>query len=141
MDMAIARTQAAPGRKHEKYDPLFSRPSRATCPGCVTRSRRSTRAAIPKRSLAWAACWPAAASPCRSRSCSSRTTCQDRHRLVTLLERVLADERVQRTQPSEEQKQMLARIQSVLGTPGAHLAAAASKRAPRSSRKNVKRKA
>jgi pimeloyl-ACP methyl ester carboxylesterase len=66
---------------------------------------------------------------------------QDRHRLMTLLERVFADERVKRTQPTGEQKQMVASIQSVLGTPRAHLAAAASTRAPRSSRKNVKRKA
>jgi hypothetical protein len=35
-----------------------------------------------------------------------------------LLERVLADKRVQRIQPSPEQKAMLARIRSVLGSPG-----------------------
>ena len=66
---------------------------------------------------------------------------QDRHRLMTLLERVFADERVLRTKPTEEQKQMVARIRSVLGTPRALLAAAASTRAPRSSRKNAGRKA
>ena len=35
---------------------------------------------------------------------------KDRDRLLTLLERVLADQRVQRIQPSAEQKAMLARI-------------------------------
>ena len=35
---------------------------------------------------------------------------KDRDRLLTLLERVLADKRVQRIQPSAEQKAMLARI-------------------------------
>jgi hypothetical protein len=39
---------------------------------------------------------------------------KDRERLLTLLERVLADERVQRIQPSAEQKAMLARIRRVL---------------------------
>jgi hypothetical protein len=41
---------------------------------------------------------------------------RDRDRLVTLLERVLADRRMQRVQPSAEQKAMLARIRRVLGT-------------------------
>ena len=40
---------------------------------------------------------------------------KDRDRLLTLLERVLADPRVQRIQPSAEQKAMLARIRRVLG--------------------------
>ena len=40
---------------------------------------------------------------------------RDRDRLLTLLERVLADRRVQRIQPSAEQKAMLARIRGVLG--------------------------
>jgi hypothetical protein len=40
---------------------------------------------------------------------------KDRDRLLTLLERVLADRRVQRIQPSAEQKAMLARIRRVLG--------------------------
>ena len=40
---------------------------------------------------------------------------KDRDRLLTLLERVLADQRVQRIQPSAEQKAMLARIRRVLG--------------------------
>ena len=40
---------------------------------------------------------------------------KDRNRLLTLLERVLADPRVQRIQPSAEQKAMLARIRGVLG--------------------------
>ena len=35
---------------------------------------------------------------------------KDRERLLTLLERVLADKRVQRIQPSTEQQAMLARI-------------------------------
>jgi hypothetical protein len=43
----------------------------------------------------------------------------DRDRLLTLLERVLADERVQRIQPSPEQAAMLARIRQVLGARGA----------------------
>ena len=40
---------------------------------------------------------------------------EDRNRLLTLLERVLADPRVQRIRPSAEQKAMLARIRGVLG--------------------------
>ncbi|HEX5865260.1 MAG TPA: DUF3141 domain-containing protein, partial [Casimicrobiaceae bacterium] len=40
---------------------------------------------------------------------------KDRDRLLTLLERVLADRRMQRIQPSAEQKAMLARIRRVLG--------------------------
>ena len=40
---------------------------------------------------------------------------KDRDRLLTLLERVLADRRVQRIQPSAEQIAMLARIRRVLG--------------------------
>jgi pimeloyl-ACP methyl ester carboxylesterase len=43
---------------------------------------------------------------------------KDRDRLLTLLERVLADERVQRIQPSPEQIAMLARIRRVLGRAG-----------------------
>jgi hypothetical protein len=42
----------------------------------------------------------------------------DRDRLLTLLERVLADERVQSIQPSAEQTAMLARIRQVLGASG-----------------------
>ena len=42
----------------------------------------------------------------------------DRERLLTLLERVLADKRVQRIQPSPEQKAMLARIRSMLDPAG-----------------------
>ena len=41
---------------------------------------------------------------------------QDRDRLLTLLESVLADKRVQRIQPSAQQKAMLARIRGVLGS-------------------------
>jgi len=41
---------------------------------------------------------------------------KDRERLLTLLERVLADERVQRIEPSEEQKATLVRIRRALGT-------------------------
>ena len=43
---------------------------------------------------------------------------KDRDRLLTLLERVLADERVQRIQPSPEQTAMLTRIRRVLGWAG-----------------------
>jgi hypothetical protein len=43
---------------------------------------------------------------------------KDRARLLTLLERVLADKRVQRIQPSPEQKAALARIRSVLDSAG-----------------------
>jgi pimeloyl-ACP methyl ester carboxylesterase len=43
---------------------------------------------------------------------------KDRDRLLTLLERVLADERVQPIQPSPEQRAMLARIRGVLGSAG-----------------------
>src|SRR4030095_11057668 len=40
---------------------------------------------------------------------------KDRARLLTLLDCVLADERVQRIEPSTEQKAMLPRIRGVLG--------------------------
>jgi pimeloyl-ACP methyl ester carboxylesterase len=43
---------------------------------------------------------------------------KDRDRLLTLLERVLRDKRVQRIQPSPEQTAMLARIRRVLGPAG-----------------------
>ncbi|HUH94544.1 MAG TPA: DUF3141 domain-containing protein [Casimicrobiaceae bacterium] len=43
---------------------------------------------------------------------------KDRERLLTLLERVLADKRMQRIQPSPEQKAALARIRSVLEPAG-----------------------
>jgi hypothetical protein len=41
---------------------------------------------------------------------------KDRQRLLTLLDRVLADKRVQRIKPSAEQAATLARIRSVLGS-------------------------
>ena len=43
----------------------------------------------------------------------------DRDRLLTLLDRVLGDKRVQRIQPSAEQSAMLARIRGVLASPDA----------------------
>jgi hypothetical protein len=43
---------------------------------------------------------------------------KDRDRLLELLERVLADRRIQRIQPSSEQTAMLARIRRVLGQAG-----------------------
>ncbi len=43
---------------------------------------------------------------------------KDRDRLLSLLERVLADKRVQRIQPSPQQTAMLARIRRVLGSAG-----------------------
>lgn len=43
---------------------------------------------------------------------------KDRERLLTLLERVLSDKRVQSIHPSAEQKAVLARIRSVLGSAG-----------------------
>ncbi len=42
---------------------------------------------------------------------------KDRDRLLTLLERVLADKRVQHIQPTPAQVAMLARIRQVLGRP------------------------
>jgi hypothetical protein len=54
---------------------------------------------------------------------------KDRERLLTLLERVLADQRVQRIQPSDAQKAMLARIRRVLG--GAERRPARSRRGSR----------
>lgn len=75
---------------------------------------------------------------------------QDRDRLLTLLDRVLADERVQKTHPTPEQKEMFARIHSVLGVAPPRLpmperiAAAhrrsASTRNARTGRKNPKSK-
>jgi len=48
---------------------------------------------------------------------------KDRDRLLTLLERVLADERVQKIQPTAEQTETLARIRRVLRQPGRQRAA------------------
>ena len=48
---------------------------------------------------------------------------QDRKRLITLLERVLADRRMQQVQPSAEQQRTLARIRAVLAPAGARVAA------------------
>ena len=53
----------------------------------------------------------------------------DRSRLLTLLQRVLADQRVQRIDPSPEQNAMLARIRDVLGNELGHDAASHRKRA------------
>lgn len=53
---------------------------------------------------------------------------KDRDRLLTLLERVLQDKRVQRIQPSPEQTAMLARIRRVLGWAGHRPAPAPSRR-------------
>ena len=53
----------------------------------------------------------------------------DRERLLTLLERVLADRRVQRIKPSAQQTAMLARVRAVLGAPAARLGARAARRA------------
>ena len=50
----------------------------------------------------------------RRRYPSSLRNPKDRERLLTLLDRVLADKRVQRIQPSPEQTAMLARIRQVL---------------------------
>ncbi|HET7365536.1 MAG TPA: DUF3141 domain-containing protein [Burkholderiales bacterium] len=41
----------------------------------------------------------------------------DRERLLTLIERLLADRRIQSFEPTEEQKAMVARIRAVLGSP------------------------
>jgi pimeloyl-ACP methyl ester carboxylesterase len=49
---------------------------------------------------------------------------KDRDRLLTLLERVLADKRVQRIEPSTEQVAMLARIRRLLGWTGRRVEAA-----------------
>jgi pimeloyl-ACP methyl ester carboxylesterase len=53
---------------------------------------------------------------------------KDRDRLLTLLERVLADKRVQRIQPSPEQTAMLTRIRRVLGWAGHRPGAVAARR-------------
>ncbi len=53
---------------------------------------------------------------------------QDRKRLITLLERVLADRRMQQVQPSAEQQRTLARIRAVLAPAGARGRSAARKR-------------
>ena len=52
---------------------------------------------------------------------------KDRDRLLTLLERVLADKRVQLIEPSPEQTAMLARIRDVLGASDRRLPRAASR--------------
>ena len=52
---------------------------------------------------------------------------EDRERLLTLLERVLADKRVQLIEPSPEQRAMLARIRDVLGASDRRLPRAASR--------------
>jgi hypothetical protein len=51
----------------------------------------------------------------------------DRQRLLALLERVLADKRVQRIQPSPAQAAMLARIRAVLAAPAARKKLAAAR--------------
>jgi hypothetical protein len=57
---------------------------------------------------------------------------KDRDRLLTLLERVISDKRVQRIEPTEQQRSMLTRIRGVLG---------AEARAPRAvARRNGSRK-
>jgi pimeloyl-ACP methyl ester carboxylesterase len=68
---------------------------------------------------------------------------QDRDRLVELIERVLADERVQRIAPTAEQTEMLARIRAVLGVAGrsrvlARLARPALSKRPASKRAAAK---
>ena len=52
---------------------------------------------------------------------------KDRERLLTLLERVLADKRVQLIEPSPEQRAMLARIRDVLSAADHRLPRAASR--------------
>jgi len=52
---------------------------------------------------------------------------KDRERLLTLLERVLADKRVQLIEPSPEQRAMLARIRDVLSAADRRLPRAASR--------------
>ncbi len=59
---------------------------------------------------------------------------KDRDRLLTLLDRVLRDKRVQRIQPTSEQTAMLARIRRVLGGPG-------RRPAPVPARRRIARKA
>ena len=54
---------------------------------------------------------------------------KDRDRLLTLLDRVLADRRVQRIQPTAQQTEMLARIRSVLGAAPTPLGAVVARRA------------
>jgi pimeloyl-ACP methyl ester carboxylesterase len=61
----------------------------------------------------------------------------DRERLLTLLDRVLSDKRVQRIQPTPGQKAMVARIHSVLRAPRARAVAA---RGGTHSRKSLQRK-
>jgi hypothetical protein len=53
---------------------------------------------------------------------------KDRDRLLTLLERLLRDKRVQRIQPSPEQTEMLTRIRRVLGRAGHRPAPAPARR-------------
>jgi pimeloyl-ACP methyl ester carboxylesterase len=52
---------------------------------------------------------------------------EDRQRLLRLLDRVLADERVQRIRPSSEQVAMLARVRAVLAAPTARKKLAAAR--------------
>jgi len=53
---------------------------------------------------------------------------RDSDRLLTLLERLLADKRVQRIEPTPEQIAMLARIRRVLGRAGRRPAPATARR-------------
>ena len=85
----------------EEYRELLPEIFRSTRRAVSAASRKSSRATNRKR---------------RSRRClCCSPIAKDRDRLLTLLERVLADQRVQRIQPSAEQKAMLARIRKVLG--------------------------
>jgi pimeloyl-ACP methyl ester carboxylesterase len=62
---------------------------------------------------------------------------KDRERLLLLCDRVFADERVQRTQPTIGQKEMLGRIRAVLGATRQRLFAVAARR-PSGSTRNAR---
>jgi len=65
---------------------------------------------------------------------------EDRHRLLELLDRVFADQRVQHTHPTAAQIEMLSRIRAVLGAGRRRLAIAAAARARPASKRAASRK-
>jgi pimeloyl-ACP methyl ester carboxylesterase len=60
---------------------------------------------------------------------------RDGDRLLVLLDRVFADERVQRIEPTADQKEMFSRIRAVLGASGRRLRSAATRRRSGSTRR------
>jgi pimeloyl-ACP methyl ester carboxylesterase len=66
---------------------------------------------------------------------------RDRERLMTLISRLLADERIRRAKPSAAQKAMLATLGRALAVKGAGKRTGAARRAPKAAAKRTRRRA